>query len=507
MTLRIGRLAAWGAAVVAGVALLLAPAWWNGFPLIFYDTAGYIERGMDGNLSPGRSLVYGEFAYALLRLGPGLWPVAVAQSLLVLWLLHLVARTHGMAHGPAALVGLAAILGAGTGIAWYAGQVMPDIFAALVVLGLYLLACQWTGLRGVERLSVGVIVAFGIAAHMSHLGLAVGLVVPLALVTLVLGRRAAALRLRVAMPALVVVAGTGLLILGNGLRAGHYGFTPGGQTFVFARLVHDGIVARFLADRCPAPRPPVCQWADSMLIDFDPGDPAVRLAHRFAEGVVQVFFADHCVPPDYRLCQWRESMPTTADDWLWGGGSPLWRIGGWDNGAEEMQRITVESLREYPWLHVTTALGSTLEQLVMFRTGDGLDPNMPFIASFFDRRMPALAPAYHAARQQRGALSFELLNQVQVPLAAGAMILSVALLPWCLWRGEAELAALLGCVLATLFGNAVICGVLSNPHDRYQNRVAWLAVLGVIVVLDAAWRRRRDRGVATAETASAGAAT
>jgi hypothetical protein len=38
-------------------------------------------------------------------------------------------------------------------------------------------------------------------------------------------------------------------------------------------------------------------------------------------------------------------------------------------------------------------------------------------------------------------------------------------------------AVFLGFIIAALFGNALICGALSNPHDRYQSRLIWLPVL------------------------------
>jgi hypothetical protein len=44
-------------------------------------------------------------------------------------------------------------------------------------------------------------------------------------------------------------------------------------------------------------------------------------------------------------------------------------------------------------------------------------------------------------------------------------------------------------VFVALIGNAIICGVLSNPHDRYQSRVIWLPTL--VVALMAVKRRPR----------------
>jgi hypothetical protein len=47
-------------------------------------------------------------------------------------------------------------------------------------------------------------------------------------------------------------------------------------------------------------------------------------------------------------------------------------------------------------------------------------------------------------------------------------------------------------VLLALLGNAFICGVLSNPHDRYQSRLVWLASLVVGMAL-LRWRQRSSK--------------
>ncbi len=47
------------AGAAAAVFFLIVPALWNGFPLLFFDTGGYLARPFDGTLAPGRSVVYG----------------------------------------------------------------------------------------------------------------------------------------------------------------------------------------------------------------------------------------------------------------------------------------------------------------------------------------------------------------------------------------------------------------------------------------------------------------
>ena len=56
------------AAPLVCLAVLLAPAWWNGYPLLQYDTGGYLARWYEGYLVPSRSTVFGLF----LHLGEGL---------------------------------------------------------------------------------------------------------------------------------------------------------------------------------------------------------------------------------------------------------------------------------------------------------------------------------------------------------------------------------------------------------------------------------------------------
>ena len=50
-------------------------------------------------------------------------------------------------------------------------------------------------------------------------------------------------------------------------------------------------------------------------------------------------------------------------------------------------------------------------------------------------------------------------------------------------------AALALTVLLALFANAAISGVFSNPNNRYQSRLAWVAPLAVAVAVLGSRRR------------------
>jgi hypothetical protein len=62
----------------------------------------------------------------------------------------------------------------------------------------------------------------------------------------------------------------------------------------------------------------------------------------------------------------------------------------------------------------------------------------------------------------------------------GMLLLPVILL---LGRGEyGDLRLLAATVAVALLANAVVCGALSNPHDRYGARLAWIATFAVVLV-------------------------
>jgi len=65
----------------------------------------------------------------------------------------------------------------------------------------------------------------------------------------------------------------------------------------------------------------------------------------------------------------------------------------------------------------------------------------------------------------------------------------------------ADIGRLAGVVALSLLGNAVVCGIFANPHDRYGARLVWLAPL---VVLLASYRVYALRaGAATAREQAA----
>jgi hypothetical protein len=222
---------------------------------------------------------------------------------------------------------------------------------------------------------------------------------------------------------------------------------------------------------------------------WTPGGFALSFGRMLQDGIVKKYLNEHCPNPALRLCAYKDELPQDADVWFWG--SKLFdSLGRFDGLGKEMEKIALDSLIEYPVLQAETAAVATAKQLVAMHTGEGVVHwtwHTYFIIHDFT---PQLEKDMWAARQQRGDISFTAINALQYPLA----LFSIALLPMLLLlarqnRVPPEIAELVAWVSLTLLANAFVCGALSNPHDRYGARVAWLATFAVALAVLRAYQR------------------
>ncbi len=143
---------------LAATLILLVPALWNGFPLLQYDTGGYIARWYEGTLEESRSTVYGLFLDLLAR--PDFWPVVVVNAALTVWILSLVLRVHGLGEKARVLIVTVAVMAVLTTLPWVVDVLLTDIFAGLSVFALYLLARRADALTRWERIALFIFIAF-----------------------------------------------------------------------------------------------------------------------------------------------------------------------------------------------------------------------------------------------------------------------------------------------------------------------------------------------------------
>ena len=416
--------------------LLVAPALWNGYPLLQWDTGGYLARWYEGYLVPSRSTVFGIY----LHFGEDshFWINLGIQALATLWILQLVLRLFCLTK-PSRLAIVSGVLMLTTALPWLASMLLTDIFAGLSVLSLFILVLHGDRISTAEKILLFAFTAFAAATHSATLAVLLGLCC--------CGWIARPwLRARIALPglaqgSLTIVAGAAMLLAANFALSGQLAWTPGGYGVAFGRMLQDGIVTQYLRD--------------------------------------------HCTTQKLKLCPYRNQLPPTADDFLWGN-SMFNTLGRFQGLNDEMGFIALHSLADYPAWQAEAAIVATARQLSDVATGEGTNGWIPHTYGIIERYLPSQLAAMRAARQQHWAIDFKAINRVHVPVALGSMLAIMAICAAAIFRRRLDDLTLLAATVGlALLGNAFVCGVISGPHDRYGARMVWIATL---VVLIAAFR-------------------
>lgn len=409
--------------IAAGALLLIWPAFANGYPLLFSDSAAFMAQLLRPVMLWDKPWVYGP-ALVASSLTLTLWLPAVVQGWLLSWVLWRVWGVFG-APSPARHLGLCGLLALVSAAPWFAPLLMPDILAPVTVLTLFVLAFQPDN----ERRWPSILTAtFAIAAHLAHLPVAAACA---ALVLLLRPRRFA-----IAITPLALACA--VLLTSNVIGHGRFSLSPYGSVFVLSRLTTDGPGRDFLTEVCP--------------------------------------------DPNFRLCEWVGRFPADSDDFMWDPHGPVWTYPGGPIGlAPEATRIVVATLRSRPLAVARSAAGNMFQQLIMTRL------DRTFADFGYDRRigdqLRAHYPGWELARFMASAQRRDGLRAIAAPwqglhagfVAAGS-VLSLALLVWS-WRRDRLLFGFILLIAAGMLANAFVTGALSGPTDRYQARMAWLVLL------------------------------
>ena len=323
-------------------------------------------------------------------------------------------------------------------------MLLTDIFAGLAVLAAHLLIFADGALRRWERNALVALIAFSVATHSATFAVIAGAArrgrarVAVLARRQRLGHRARRGRARARRGA----AGRRQLSSSPGASPGR----PAACRSPFGRMLQDGIVARYLAEHCPDKR--------------------------------------------FRLCDHQHELPTDADVFFWGE-SVFDRLGRFKGLDDEMRTIVFESLRAYPAWQIEAALVATARQFFRVATGEGVLHSVWHSQGMIEKHTPSAYAAMRAARQQRGELDFSAINQIHRPVALAAMLLLLVIALMGVRRETyADLGSLAATTTVVLLANAAVCGVLSNPHDRYGARMVWIAPLVLTLLLCRLYARR-----------------
>ncbi|MFO0996077.1 MAG: hypothetical protein U1F33_05280 [Alphaproteobacteria bacterium] len=424
-------------AVAIATVAYLTPAMINGYPLVYWDTGGYLMAGVRDEYVPNRSAYYAWFAEITGFFSA--WGVIAVQSAFSAAALATTVRMFFP--GSIAATVWALVLGCFTSLPWYASWLMPDVFTGLAVLATLGLAFghwpRWqTG-------ALSVLLIFSLLSHTSHFPL-----VAATIAGAVIGALLFRVRIAWIPPVACLVAAVALTVFANAILTGQAFFNRTGWVLLFSRLAESGLVQEQLDQHCD----------------------------------------DN---PDWsKLCTYRDRIPENAEKWLWQRGTPFWRIGNWEGTREDSRRIVIDVIREHPVEAALFALDGFGKQLLYIELGEGTESQEWFLAWTIKASFPQEFGAWQRALQQSGRLLSvsEAANRIHLPIVLVALALTLI----GLFSRRVTPPLRTGCftVMIALLANAFVCGALSGPHDRYQVRLIWV-VLATAVPVAVSIRRSR----------------
>lgn len=456
---RTGIVASVGATLLAA-AMFGWVALYNGYPLIFNDSGRYIDGGIRHFIPSEAPIFYGIFMLPLHLSGVSLWPVVVAQCLILAYVLRVTLRVLDV-FDERAYLAVCAFLAACTGAPWFASFIMPDFFTPVLVLAMFVLYRGWEKLGLWDRLFFIGVALVALPSHVTHILIGFSL----AALFLVLRWWKRAPKTAAAVIAALPVLGLAALLGINVVAKGRPIVTMDGNVFLFARVFSDG----------PA---------------YD-------------------YMRDHCAERHWRLCaiyQELHTLPRQADDILWAPQGSVWTADETrDQVRAEAADIVRGAVREHPGEVLLDALRNTAEQLVTFRAGVDFDTTPGSwgalaVYTYFPQEFRAFANSRQMQDQLNGPIANRLYTATVVVSLVGALLLLATT------RFDPDLAEFFLVISGALIANAFACGAFSSVHHRYQGRIVWLIPLAFAISILVYRRQRGTRFVPLAEKAVEGEA-
>lgn len=436
--------------VPVAACLLLWVAWFNGYPTVFSDTGGYLWTGKYfAALPPFRAPGYAIFT-RIMTLGGTAWFVVVAQAAIVVYVLREVCNhlmEGDLKSRNRLFLATVCILATLTSLPWIVSLVMPDVFAGVLFLAMFLLSFA-NELSTARRMCLAAILALAAASHSSLLPIAFAFAVAVVLAKLVGWQRSAAVPpVRAALAWLLaplMAAGICTASLNSAMGIG-FRVSPSGNTFLLARLFSDGLAADYLHENC----------SNTPLIS----------------------------------CRYLSDLPQTQEQFLFQ--HPL--IQALYGHEDEIAKIVKGAILAHPFRFASSSARDAFTLFSSFRTGDEVRTYgaREWNSGVLEEVLPNDFQAFSNSRESRGVL---------LPLADSAaridgiaFWMSAAICLWALASGRFGRAnEFFYAAVVFLVINAAICATFAGVYERYQGRVAWIIPFCLIAYAGCLARARRS---------------
>lgn len=416
----------------------VAIALYNGFPLVASDTGAYINNGYILHLPEDRTLTYSLFL-RISSLSLSLWFPLLVQGGIIALLIHQLCKFIWQDQFTLnRFLLLSTTLIAFTNVSWYASQLMPDIFTAIMLLLLLLLYSKETRYQWLYW--VGLVVCA--LMHNSNLLILLCTASALIIVSYIYLKN----KVKTSWKALGVAIFSMVLLASLHAVSGN-GFTlsKGSHVFMIAKLAENGVLKKYLDDNCQN--------------------------------------------STYQLCAYKDKLPPYAWDFVWNADQPTHQMGGWEGTKSEYKAILGDLARspKYYLLLLYKSIIDTARQLTQIYVGDGLSAHRENTNPFWkvQEHYGHELSWYMGSKQQNNLLDWAIFNWIYWAMV---IISSLGvLLYWEKLKSEPLIVVCYLLVVVFLVSNAFVTANFANVLARLQSRIVWLLPMLNLVFLMQVW--------------------
>lgn len=421
--------------------LLVWPALYNGYPLLYSDSGTYLDSGIHLNPPMDRPLFYGYFI-RITSMQASLWPIVIGQGFLSFWIINRLVKQLKFSNHYVSLIGIISLLVIFTGLPWYTAQMMPDFFTSLSIVLIYLLFSD-TESPIKYRYIYFFLLFFSIGTHLSN----TFIIACVLLIICILNTKKIYFnygKYRRTIAGAITVIGL-VFISHSWINYTYYGkfkISLGSNLFLAAKCLEGHIL-----------KPYMLKNPSHLKLPFS-----------------------NCI----------DSIPESACGFLWNSKSPLnYPTTNRIKVNEEFGPVLKDmfSYSTYRMLFLKESVRATKIQIQFHKVGSGLIPygiNTPpywVIRDEFETEYDT----YMNSKQQKIGLEQNYHDSISYIVFIGSLL--IIMIGVFVPQIRKKYGFLIATLLIGFFANAFVTASIANIYDRLQVRVVWLITFCAIIIL------------------------
>ena len=422
-----------------GAALLLS--WlslYNGYPILYPDSATYIKSGFAFETPPDRPITYSIFILISSFYKVSLFLTVFAQNLILAWLLL---EVFIKCLRPTALpffLALIAVLSACTGISWVSNQIFADVFTSFIFLSAFLIITYPEANRKKFYLLLFIFL-LSVASHLSHISISILfllILLPSALLILPGAQELKGLLILKRIALLICITTAAVLSMSSALSKS----TP---VFFTGKLCENGILKKYLEENCEK--------------------------------------------TPYRLCAFTNELTCPATDFVWAKTGATNKLGGWNAVRTEYAAIDSRIMHnpKYLKLFAKESVKITLAQCCMNAIGEAnsIIKNNENVLTTQQKYFGKEESLFKHSHQYNEDLSYSRFNAVYSFFIGISLLAFLLFIIRKIFRKEYDpLSFFCLLVLTGIASNNMLGASLANATNRFGLRVIWMLTFCVLLM-------------------------